>query len=44
MRQRGSLVVASLTVEVEVKVRTGSEFDTTFGEGAEAEFGSLQVR
>jgi hypothetical protein len=44
MGQRGSLVVASLTVEVELKVRTSSEFDATFGENTEAEFGSLQVR
>jgi len=44
MRQRGSLVVASLTIEVKLKVRASNKFDATFGEGAEAEFGSLQVR
>jgi hypothetical protein len=44
MRQWGPLLVAGLTVEVELKVCASREFDATFGEGAEAEFGPLQVR
>ena len=43
MRQWRTVLVAGLLIEIEAKRRTGSEFDPTFAEGAEAQLRSLQV-
>ena len=43
MRQRRAVFIAGPAIEVEVEGRAGGEIDPTFGEGPEAQLGSLQV-